>query len=48
MVLTAQDLMVHMQAPTLDGKLRVAEPATLRYQCCTPRPPRAPRPPLAP
>lgn len=32
LVLTAQDLMVHMQALTLDGKLRVAEPATLRYQ----------------
>jgi hypothetical protein len=32
LVLAAQDLMTFMQALTLDGALRVAEPATLRYQ----------------
>ncbi|HZJ05988.1 MAG TPA: IS1380 family transposase [Nocardioidaceae bacterium] len=32
LVLAAQDLMTFMQTLTLDGTLRVAEPATLRYQ----------------
>lgn len=32
LVLAAQDLMTFMQTLTLDGPLRVAEPATLRYQ----------------
>jgi hypothetical protein len=32
LVLAAQDLMTFMQTLTLDGDLRVAEPATLRYQ----------------
>lgn len=32
LVLTAQDLMSHLCNLTLDGELRVAEPARLRYQ----------------
>jgi hypothetical protein len=32
LVMMAQDLLVHTQTLTLDGKLRTAEPKTLRYQ----------------
>jgi hypothetical protein len=32
LVLAAQDVMTFMQVLTLDGELRLAEPATLRYQ----------------
>jgi hypothetical protein len=32
LVMMAQDLLAHTQVLTLDGKLRVAEPKTLRYQ----------------
>ena len=39
LVMMAQDLLVHTQTLTMDGRLRTAEPKTLRYQILHTRPP---------